>query len=307
MVLGLCGNAVAIDVLQGQTVTLTGTVVDNNSLSTIIGTLIIDAGADVTWAGRGIINGDRDFEAGAGAEIIMNGDRFTVNGTRLGMGTGKDSYLFVNSGYLSVNDFMLGDDPGGVHRVYVNGGTFRVRGDVVELHPSYESFAVRFEFFGDQIEHISYINPISAETLAVEEQVFIYPAEHYIMPADKVGSAVESIRAELDERLQELRQQGKLLEAQRLQARTMYDLEMILEIGYCSGVENYSRHLAGLPAGARPYTLIDIFDFEGRFIIEKRLSFCIKKGICKGGRLYTIYEDDDGNQYVKCYGYRFTT
>jgi len=148
-------------------------------------------------------------------------------------------------------------------------GTFRVRGDVVELHPSYESFAVRFEFFGDQIEHISYINPISAETLAVEEQVFIYPAEHYIMPADKVGSAVESIRAELDERLQELRQQGKLLEAQRLQARTMYDLEMILEIGYCSGVENYSRHLAGLPAGARPYTLIDYFPKDFLLFIDE--------------------------------------
>jgi len=128
IVAGLCGNAVAIDVLQGETVTLTGTVVDNNSLSTIIGTLIIDAGADVNWAGRAIVNGDRDFEAGEGAEIIMNGDRLTVNGSRLGMGTGKDAYLFVNSGYVSVNDFMLADDAGGVHRVYVNGGTFRVHG-----------------------------------------------------------------------------------------------------------------------------------------------------------------------------------
>ena len=138
-------------------------------------------------------------------------------------------------------------------------GTFRVRGDVVELCPSYESFAIRIEFFGDEVEQISYINPVSAETLAVEEQVFIYPAEHYVMPGERVTSAVESIRAELKERLAELRGQGKLLEAQRLEARTLYDLEMIQEVGYCSGIENYARHLSGLPPGARPYTLIDYF------------------------------------------------
>ncbi|MGD2094379.1 MAG: excinuclease ABC subunit UvrB [Phycisphaerales bacterium] len=138
-------------------------------------------------------------------------------------------------------------------------GTFRVRGDVVEIYPSYESFAVRIEFFGDEIERISYINPISAETLAVEDQLFIYPAQHYIMPSDRIGSAVDSIKAELERRLAELRGQAKLLEAQRLQARTMYDIEMMQEIGYCSGIENYARHLAGLSSGARPYTLIDYF------------------------------------------------
>ncbi|MHC4602635.1 MAG: excinuclease ABC subunit UvrB [Planctomycetota bacterium] len=148
-------------------------------------------------------------------------------------------------------------------------GTFRVRGDVVELHPSYESFAIRFEFFGDKIEKISYINPISAETLAVEEQVFIYPAEHYIMPGERIGSAVENIKAELKQRLGELRQQGKLLEAQRLQARTMYDIEMIQEIGYCSGIENYARHLSGLPPGARPYTLIDYFPKDFLIFIDE--------------------------------------
>ncbi|UCG55961.1 MAG: excinuclease ABC subunit UvrB [Phycisphaerales bacterium] len=148
-------------------------------------------------------------------------------------------------------------------------GTFRVRGDVVELHPSYESFAVRIEFFGDEIEHISYINPVSGETLAVEEQVFIYPAEHYVMPSHRISSAVEGIRAELDERLQELRGQGKLLEAQRLQARTMYDLEMIQEVGYCSGIENYARHLAGLPPGSRPYTLIDYFPKDFLLLIDE--------------------------------------
>ncbi len=148
-------------------------------------------------------------------------------------------------------------------------GTFRVRGDVVELHPSYESFAVRIEFFGDEIEKISYINPISAETLAFENQVFIYPAQHYVMPGDRIGSAVESIKAELKERLQQLRQEGKLLEAQRLEARTMYDIEMMQEIGYCSGVENYARHLSGLAPGARPYTLIDYFPKDFLLFIDE--------------------------------------
>jgi len=148
-------------------------------------------------------------------------------------------------------------------------GTFRVRGDVVELHPSYESYAIRIEFFGDQVEQINYINPVSAEILAVESQVFIYPAQHYIMPAERIGSAAEGIKAELESRLQQLRSEGKLLEAQRLQARTMYDLEMIQEVGYCSGIENYSRHLAGLPPGARPYTLIDYFPKDFLLLIDE--------------------------------------
>ena len=148
-------------------------------------------------------------------------------------------------------------------------GKFRVRGDVVELHPSYESFAIRFEFLGDEIQAITYINPVSGETLAVENQVFIYPAQHYIMPADKIGSAIDSIKTELEQRLQQLRQEGKLLEAQRLQARTMYDIEMLQEVGYCSGIENYSRHLSGLPSGARPYTLIDYFPKDFLLFIDE--------------------------------------
>ncbi|MBN1359986.1 MAG: excinuclease ABC subunit UvrB [Sedimentisphaerales bacterium] len=148
-------------------------------------------------------------------------------------------------------------------------GTFRVRGDVVELHPSYESFAIRIELFGDEVERISYINPVSAEVLAAEDQVFIYPAQHYVMPTDKIDDAVGSIRAELDQRLAELKSQGKLLEAQRLQARTMYDLEMIQEVGYCSGIENYARHLAGLPPGARPYTLVDYFPKDFLLFIDE--------------------------------------
>jgi len=148
-------------------------------------------------------------------------------------------------------------------------GTFRVRGDVVELHPSYESFAIRIEFFGDTVEQISYINPVSAEVLAVEHQVFIYPAQHYIIPGERIASAVDGIKAELEWRLGQLRSEGKLLEAQRLHARTMYDLEMIQEVGYCSGIENYSRHLAGLPAGARPYTLIDYFPKDFLLFIDE--------------------------------------
>jgi len=164
-------------------------------------------------------------------------------------------------------------------------GTFRVRGDVVELHPSYESFAVRIEFFGEEIDKISYINPISAEILAVEEQVFIYPAQHYIMPSERIGSAIDGIKAELDQRLAEFRGQGKLLEAQRLQARTMYDIEMMQEIGFCSGIENYARHLAALPPGAKPYTLIDYFpkDFL-LFIDESHVTIPQLKAMWAGDR-----------------------
>jgi excinuclease ABC subunit B len=148
-------------------------------------------------------------------------------------------------------------------------GTFRVRGDVVELHPSHESFAVRIEFFGDEVEQISYINPISGEILAQEEQVFVYPAQHYIMPAERVEAAVNGIRAELKQRLSELKGEAKLLEAQRLQARTMYDIEMLTEVGYCSGIENYARHLAGLEPGAKPYTLIDYFPDDFIIFIDE--------------------------------------
>jgi excinuclease ABC subunit B len=148
-------------------------------------------------------------------------------------------------------------------------GKFRVRGDVVELWPSYESFGMRFEFFGDEIEAISYIHPISAEILATESQVFIYPAKHYILPAERIESACAGIKQELDERLLQLRHEGKLLEAQRLEARTLYDLEMIREVGYCSGIENYARHMAGLKPGSRPFTLIDYFPEDFLLFIDE--------------------------------------
>jgi len=138
-------------------------------------------------------------------------------------------------------------------------GKFRVRGDCVDLVPAYEEFGHRIEFFGDQIDRISMFNPTSGEILGAEQQTFIYPAKHYVMPENRVERGCASIEAELVQRLEELRRQGKLLEAQRLEARTKYDLEMLREVGYCAGIENYSRHLSGRAPGERPYCLLDYF------------------------------------------------
>jgi len=138
-------------------------------------------------------------------------------------------------------------------------GTYRVRGDVVELHPAYEEFAYRIEFFGDEIDALQFLNPITGEVLSDDKTIFIFPAVHYVMPEDQLESAVQSIQQELDEQVMHLRHHGKLLEAQRLLARTKYDLEMMQEVGYCSGIENYSRHLDGRAPGTKPYTLIDYF------------------------------------------------
>ena len=148
-------------------------------------------------------------------------------------------------------------------------GTFRVRGDVVELHPSYEEFAWRIEMFGDEISGIQTINPLTGELLADERQIFVYPAVHYVMPEDQVQRAVASISEELDHRVMELRGKGKLLEAQRLLARTKYDMEMIQEVGFCSGIENYSRHLDGRKPGEKPFTLIDYFPKDFLLIIDE--------------------------------------
>ena len=148
-------------------------------------------------------------------------------------------------------------------------GTFRVRGDVVELHPSHEEFAYHIEFFGDEISAIQAVNPLTGELLKEEDQIFIYPAVHYVMPENTVERAVTNIREELDQQVMHLRGQGKLLEAQRLLARTKYDLEMIVEVGYCSGIENYSRHLDGRKPGEKPYTLIDYFPKDFLLIIDE--------------------------------------
>jgi len=148
-------------------------------------------------------------------------------------------------------------------------GTFRVRGDVIELCPAYEEYAIRIELFGDEVERVSLIHPLTGTVLQEREYIFIYPAVHYVLPEDNLQRAVEGIRAELDERVMQLRHQGKLLEAQRLLARTKYDVEMLLEVGYCSGIENYSRHLNGTPPGAKPYTLVDYFPREFLLIVDE--------------------------------------
>ena len=148
-------------------------------------------------------------------------------------------------------------------------GKFRVRGDVVELWPAYEEFAVRIEMFGDEIEKLTLINTTSGESLSQEHQMFIYPAQHYVMPEEGVEPALAGIAEELEQRLLQLRHEGKLLEAQRLSARTRYDMEMIREVGYCSGIENYARHLAGLAPGSRPYTLIDYMGEDFLLFIDE--------------------------------------
>ncbi len=148
-------------------------------------------------------------------------------------------------------------------------GKFRVRGDVVEIYPSYEEIAYRIELFGDVVDRIEMIHPTTGESLASQTQLFVYPAVHYMMPEDRVEAAVASIRAELEVQLANLKRDGKLLEAQRLAARTRYDIEMLLEVGYCSGIENYSRHLDGRQPGEKPYTLIDYFPKDFLLIIDE--------------------------------------
>ncbi|NLM96645.1 MAG: excinuclease ABC subunit UvrB [Halanaerobiaceae bacterium] len=138
-------------------------------------------------------------------------------------------------------------------------GHFRVKGDVVEIYPPYEDIALRIEFFGDEIERITKIDTLTGEILAELEEITIYPTSHFVTPEEKVKRAVKTISEELEERLEELKKQNKLLEAQRLEQRTRYDLEMLSQMGFCSGIENYSRHLAGRPAGSRTMTLLDYF------------------------------------------------
>ncbi|MBM4017396.1 MAG: excinuclease ABC subunit UvrB [Planctomycetes bacterium] len=139
-------------------------------------------------------------------------------------------------------------------------GKFRVRGDCVDVQPAYEEFlAHRIEFLGDAVDRLSIFNPVTGEILGGEQQTFIYPAKHFVMPEDRIERACIWIEEELAARLRELRGAGKLLEAQRLDARTKYDLEMLREVGYCAGIENYSRHLSGRRPGERPYCLLDYF------------------------------------------------
>jgi len=148
-------------------------------------------------------------------------------------------------------------------------GTFRVRGDVVEIFPAYEEFGYRVELLGDEVDAISAIDPLTGQTLAEEDAVTIYPAKHFVMPEERIAGAVERIERELEERLELLKGQGKFLEAQRLEARTRYDMELMQEVGYCPGIENYSRPLSGRPPGSRPSCLIDYFPDDYLLIIDE--------------------------------------
>jgi excinuclease ABC subunit B len=162
-------------------------------------------------------------------------------------------------------------------------GRFRIRGDTLEIQPAYQETALRIEFWGDEIERIVEIDPLTGEVLANPDRVDIYPAKHFVTSHENLLAAIEDIKLELDERLQELRTQGKLLEAQRLEARTNYDMEMLREVGYCSGVENYSRHLQRRLPGSTPWTLLDYFpdDFL-LFIDESHMTLPQIRGMYHG-------------------------
>ena len=177
-------------------------------------------------------------------------------------------------------------------------GTFRVRGDVVEIFPAYEAErAIRLEFFGDTIEAISEIDPLRGKTIQTVNKMLIHPASHYVTSRDNLKRAMDSIREELQERLKLLKAENKLLEAQRLEQRTMFDLEMIEEMGYCSGIENYSRHLSGRLPGEPPYTLIDYFSDDFLLIVdESHIS------IPQIGGMY--YGDRSRKETLVGYGFR---
>ena len=148
-------------------------------------------------------------------------------------------------------------------------GCFRVRGDIIDIYPAGAEAAVRVELFGDEIETIKEINPVTGEILGLRNHVAVYPASHYVTSPEKMEAAIHTIEEELEQRVTWFRDRGKLLEAQRIEQRTRYDLEMLREIGTCKGIENYSRHINGLPEGCRPYTLIDYFPEDFLIIIDE--------------------------------------
>jgi excinuclease ABC subunit B len=164
-------------------------------------------------------------------------------------------------------------------------GRLRVRGDCLEIYPSYLEKALRMEFFGDTIERLSEINPVSGEILNQLSKTAVYPAKHFIVSEDKITAAIQSIKWELEDQLTFLRSKGKLVEAQRLETRTNYDIEILQEIGYCHGIENYSRHLSARPAGSRPYCMLDYFPGDFLTIIdESHVSIPQIRGMYEGDR-----------------------
>ncbi|WP_312868533.1 excinuclease ABC subunit UvrB [Amycolatopsis pithecellobii] len=148
-------------------------------------------------------------------------------------------------------------------------GTFRVRGDTVEIIPAYEELAIRVEFFGDEIDKLYYLHPLTGDIVREVDEVRIFPATHYVAGPERMEKAIQGIEKELEEQLAKLEKQGKLLEAQRLRMRTSYDVEMMRQVGFCSGIENYSRHIDGRPAGSAPATLLDYFPDDFLLVIDE--------------------------------------
>jgi excinuclease ABC subunit B len=169
-------------------------------------------------------------------------------------------------------------------------GRFRVKGDVLEIGPAYEDRLVRIELFGDEVEAIRYVDPTTGEILQSLETVNIYPAKHFVTPKDRLEGAIAEIRQELRQRLDELQGQGKLLEAQRLEQRTTYDLEMLQQVGYCNGVENYARHLSGRPGGTPPECLIDYFPEDWLLVVDESHVTC--------SQLQAMYNGDRSRKQV---------
>ncbi|HIE37940.1 MAG TPA: excinuclease ABC subunit UvrB, partial [Anaerolineae bacterium] len=164
-------------------------------------------------------------------------------------------------------------------------GRFRVRGDTLEVMPAYGETGYRVGFWGDEVERITEIDPLTGEVLAELEEIHIFPAKHFITPEEKREKALADIEAELEQRLAELKAQGKLLEAQRLEQRTRYDIEMIREVGYCAGIENYSRHLQQRPPGSPPWTLMDYFPADYLLVVdESHMTIPQVRGMYHGDR-----------------------
>lgn len=172
----------------------------------------------------------------------------------------------------------------------ISRGRFRVRGDVLEIGPAYEDRLVRIELFGDEVEAIRYVDPTTGEILQSLDTINIYPAKHFVTPKERLADAIQAIRAELRERLDLLNGQGRLLEAQRLEQRTTYDIEMLEQVGYCNGVENYARHLAGRPAGTPPECLIDYFPKDWLLVVDESHVTC--------SQLQAMYNGDQSRKQV---------
>jgi len=174
--------------------------------------------------------------------------------------------------------------------IEITRGKFRIKGDVLEIGPAYEDRLIRIELFGDEVEAIRYVDPTSGEILESLEQVSVYPAKHFVTPKERLESAISAIRSELKTQLDKFTYEGKLLEAQRLEQRTKYDLEMLKEVGYCNGVENYARHLSGREEGSPPECLIDYFPKDWLLVVDESHVTC--------PQLHAMYNGDQSRKKV---------